>query len=128
MLLGFAVVALLVGLSSQRRVARQAREGAAYANLKTGLLVEAVEGAETIKAGAGGWRFLSRWLDVSARTIANDLKMRHLSENVGYLGASLQQLSLIHIYRAPLKKTSAGAPGVEWGGVELWQMPGFGAK
>ena len=45
-LLGFAVVALLVGLSSQRRVARQAREGAAYANLKTGLLVEAVEGAE----------------------------------------------------------------------------------
>ncbi|WP_232625881.1 ATP-binding cassette domain-containing protein [Achromobacter deleyi] len=92
-LLGFAVVALLVGLSSQRRVARQAREGAAYANLKTGLLVEAVEGAETIKAGAGGWRFLSRWLDVSARTIANDLKMRHLSENVGYLGASLQQLS-----------------------------------
>ena len=44
-LLGFAVVALLVGLSSQRRVARQAREGAAYANLKTGLLVEAVEGA-----------------------------------------------------------------------------------
>ena len=29
----------------------------------------------------------------SARTIANDLKMRHLSENVGYLGASLQQLS-----------------------------------
>ena len=92
-LLGFALVALFIGLASQRRIARQAKEGAAYANLKTGLLVEAVEGAETIKAGAGGWRFLSRWLDVSARTIANDLKMRHLSENVGYLGGSIQQLS-----------------------------------
>lgn len=92
-LLGFALIALLVGLASQRRIARQAKEGAAYANLKTGLLVEAVEGAETIKAGAGGWRFLSRWLDVSARTIANDLKMRHLSEHVGYLGGSIQQLS-----------------------------------
>lgn len=92
-LLGFALAALLIGLSAQRRIERQAREGAAYANFKTGLLVEAVEGAETIKAGAGGWRFLARWLDVSARTIANDLKMRHLSENVGYLGGTMQQLS-----------------------------------
>lgn len=92
-LLAFALVALGIGLASQRRIALQAKEGAAYANLKTGLLVEAVEGAETIKAGAGGWRFLSRWLDVSARTIANDLTMRHLSENVGYLGGTVQQLS-----------------------------------
>lgn len=92
-LLVFALAALIIGLSSQRRVARQAKEGAGYANLKTGLLVEAVEGAETIKAGAGGWRFLLRWLEVSAQTIVNDLKLRHLSENVGYLGASVQQLS-----------------------------------
>lgn len=92
-LLAFALIALCIGLVSQRRIERQAKEGAAYANLKTGLLVEAVEGAETVKAGAGGWRFLSRWLDVSARTIANDLKMRHVSENVGYLGGTVQQLS-----------------------------------
>lgn len=92
-LLAFALAALFIGLSTQRRVARQARDGAAYANVKTGLLVEAVEGAETIKAGAGGWRFLSRWLEVSAQTIVNDLKLRHLSENVGYLGGSVQQLS-----------------------------------
>lgn len=92
-LLLFAVVALVIGISARKQVARHARSGAAYSNLKTGLLVEAIEGAETIKAGSGGWRFLSRWLHVNGCSIENDLKMRHASENTGYLAATVQQLS-----------------------------------
>ena len=38
-----------------------ARKATAAGNRKTGLLVEAVEGAETIKSGQGGWRMLGRW-------------------------------------------------------------------
>lgn len=92
-LFAFAVVALLIGVSAKRQVARQAKDGAAYANLKTGLLVEAVEGVETIKAGSGGWRFLSRWIEVNALSIANDLKLRRTSESTGYIAGSIQQLS-----------------------------------
>lgn len=92
-LLVFAIIALVIGISARRKVARQAKEGAAYSNLKTGLLVEAVEGAETIKAGSGGWRFLSRWIDVNTRSIESDLKIRHASENTGYLAGTVQQLS-----------------------------------
>lgn len=92
-LLGFAILALVVGVSARKQVARQAREGAAFSNMKTGLLVEAVEGVETIKAGSGGWRFLSRWVHVNSLGIANDLKMRHTSESTGYLAGMIQQLS-----------------------------------
>lgn len=92
-MLAFAVVALVVGLSAQRKVSKQAKESASLTNVKTGLLVEAVEGAETIKAGAGGWRFLSRWLDVSTRGISSDLKMRHASERTSYMAGAVQQLS-----------------------------------
>jgi ATP-binding cassette, subfamily C, bacterial LapB len=89
----FGLVALAVGLSIRRRIMQQAQEGAALSNMKTGLLVEAVEGMETIKAGSGHWKFLSRWLGVNTETIQNDLKMRHLNESVGHMSASIQQVS-----------------------------------
>lgn len=91
--LGFGIVALLIGISIRRKVTQLAQEGAALSNMKTGLLVEAVEGAETIKAGAGGWKFLSRWLAVTGQTIYSDLRMRNASEGVGYLSGTIQQIS-----------------------------------
>jgi ATP-binding cassette subfamily C protein LapB len=89
----FAVLALVLGLSIRRQIMWQAREGAAMSNMKTGLLVEAVEGIETIKAGSGGWKFLSRWINVNQMTIHNDLKMRRATESVGYVSATVQQIS-----------------------------------
>ncbi|MEY3699614.1 MAG: hypothetical protein RL631_2267, partial [Pseudomonadota bacterium] len=89
----FAVLALLLGVSIRRQIMWQAREGAAMSNMKTGLLVEAVEGIETIKAGSGGWKFLSRWINVNQMTIHNDLKMRRATESVGYVSATVQQIS-----------------------------------
>ena len=89
----FGGVALLIGFSIRKKIMYQAKEGAALSNLKTGLLVEAVEGIETIKAGSGGWKFLSRWIGVNSKTIDSDLKMRSASESVGYLSATIQQIS-----------------------------------
>lgn len=91
----FAVLSVLIGLSIRKKVMQYARDGASFSNLKTGLLVEAVEGIETIKAGSGGWPFLSRWIDVNARTIQSDLKSRGASESVGYFSAAIQQISYV---------------------------------
>lgn len=88
-----ALVALWLGLAIRRRIALQALDGAALSNMKTGLLVEAVEGIETIKAGSGHWKFLSRWIGVNQDTIRNDLRMKTLNDSVGYLAAAVQQLS-----------------------------------
>jgi ATP-binding cassette subfamily C protein LapB len=54
----FGGIALMVGLGIRSKVKALAKETAALSNMRTGLLVEAVEGIETIKAGSGGWKFL----------------------------------------------------------------------
>ncbi|MGE6360404.1 type I secretion system permease/ATPase [Psychrobacter glacincola] len=92
-----AVVAILMGLSARKRIDAIAAEGATASYYKTGLLVEAVEGVETIKAGAGNWKFLSRWLDVMNTTIKNDLDMKHANDNLTYFTQLLQQVSYVGI-------------------------------
>lgn len=89
----FGLIGLRIALSIRSRIMQQAQEGAALSNMKTGLLVEAVEGMETIKAGSGHWKFLSRWIGVNQDTIRNDLRLRTLNESVGYMSASIQQIS-----------------------------------
>lgn len=90
-----AVLALTVGLMFRQRVRRLATEGQREVNMKTGMLVETVEGAETIKATHGGWSFLSKWLDLCSKTIQNDLKMRHTNDSLQYFMASMQQFSFV---------------------------------
>ncbi len=91
--LTFAALALLIGVAGRRAFEQLAGQAAALTNLKTGLLVEAVEGIETIKGGSGGWKLLSRWVAVNGKTIQNDLQMRHNSDNITYWSAAVQQLS-----------------------------------
>lgn len=93
--LTIGVVALVVGLMYRRRVRLLAAESQREVNMKTGMLVETVEGAETIKSTHGGWFFLSKWLDLSSKTIQNDLKMRHTSDSLQYFMASMQQFSFV---------------------------------
>ena len=89
----FGLISIFVGLSIRKRVMQLAKESAALSNLKTGLLVEAVEGIETIKAGSGGWKFLSHWVGVNSKTVMSDLKTRGATESVSYLSSSIQQIS-----------------------------------
>lgn len=88
----FGVVAVIIGAFARRRANALAESGARFSNLKTGLLVEAVEGMETIKSGSGGWKFLSRWLKLNHTTIANDLSLRRNSERLTYMAAAMQQI------------------------------------
>jgi ATP-binding cassette subfamily C protein LapB len=88
-----ALIALTVGWLSRRKIEQYTLESAQFNNLKTGLLVETVEGIETIKSGGGNWKFLSRWIQNNQKTIGTDLKTRHLNDGVNYTSQTLQQLS-----------------------------------
>lgn len=87
-----ALVVLYLGWAMRQQTMLHARQSAGLSNLKTGLLVEAVEGIETIKAGSGGWKFLSRWINANSTTIQSDLQMRRNSEGVNYWVSAVQQL------------------------------------
>lgn len=92
-----AVIGVSMGITSRKKIDAIAAEGAAASYQKTGILVEAVEGIETIKAGQGNWKFLSRWLNIMNITTNNDLKMRHANDNLNYTIQMLQQASYIGI-------------------------------
>lgn len=92
-----AVIGLALGLSSRHKMDKSAAEGAAASYAKTGILVETVEGMETIKSGAGHWKFLSRWLNVMDTTVKNDMTVKHINENLNYAVQMLQQISYVGI-------------------------------
>lgn len=91
----FMVASLIVGLMYRKRISAAASSGAGAGNNKMGLLVEAVDGAETIKATGSAWQFLSRWNLQSREAVKQDVLIRHLSETSTYIGATLQQYSYI---------------------------------
>ncbi|MDO8278957.1 MAG: ATP-binding cassette domain-containing protein [Burkholderiaceae bacterium] len=91
----FLLLAMLSGSVLSRRVAGHASASMQAANMKTGLLVETVEGAETIKAGMGGWRFLSRWLEITESSMASEARIREHSEAAAHANALLQQSSYV---------------------------------
>jgi ATP-binding cassette subfamily C protein LapB len=93
--LGFLVLSLATGLYSRRAVVALAQRAIAASNYKAGLLVETVEGAETLKAGQGGWRMLSRWMRTTDEARDSELHSRHISEHAQHLIAAFQQLSYV---------------------------------
>lgn len=89
------IFSVAIGIVMRNKVDHHAKQATAAANMKTGLLVEVIEGAETIKAGGGGWAALSRWLDVVEESIKHELANRNISEKSGYFAAVLQQISYV---------------------------------
>jgi len=95
--LSFFVICVIIGLASRRKIDALAKNMDAAVNLKTGLLVETVEGAESIKSGQGGWRMLSRWMSTTDDVRDYELKMRDVSEHSKNIVASFQQVSYLSL-------------------------------
>ncbi|OZI39398.1 ABC transporter [Bordetella genomosp. 1] len=89
----FLVLSLSMALWHAGRIRQLMMRGTAASNLRIGLLVETVEGAEIIKSGQGGWRMLGRWLGATDEARDIDLQMRHLNELAQYRAAAMQQLA-----------------------------------
>lgn len=93
--LAFFMVSLLLGFSFKRQTEQHTRESQAASNRKLGLLVEAVDSAETIKAQGLRWHFQNRWNALTAQNVMEDRKVRHINESSSYYAATLQQLSYV---------------------------------
>ena len=91
----FLVVCLAIGLYYRHQIEVLTQKTTQASNLKTGLLVETIEGAETIKSGQGGWRMLQRWMQNTHEARISELEMRHVSEHSQYWIAALHQMSYV---------------------------------
>jgi ATP-binding cassette subfamily C protein LapB len=91
----FLVISLAFGFVMKDRIDSHALKSTDASNRKTGLLVEAIEGAETIKSGAGSWGILSKWIDTSEVAMEHDMALRSITEKTSYVSALLQQISYV---------------------------------
>lgn len=106
--LAFFILSIGNGLYYHKRIESFAGKAMAASNLKTGLLVETVEGAETIKSGQGGWRMLSRWMKTTDDARECELQMRNISEHSQHLTAAFQQFSYVLLVAAGALMVSKG--------------------
>jgi len=91
----FFIFSLALGLAYRRRIEVHTKNSSSLTNMKLGLLVEAVEGAESIKATGSAWQILTRWDRMNRQSVEDDAKTRHYSETSTYLSGFMQQLSYI---------------------------------
>jgi ATP-binding cassette, subfamily C, bacterial LapB len=89
----FLFLSLAMGFYFKRKSDRLAEVVYHASNFKTGLLVESIEGAETIKSGQSGWRMLQRWMNSTDEARASELEMRTVTENAQHITAAFQQVS-----------------------------------
>jgi ATP-binding cassette subfamily C protein LapB len=104
----FFVLSVAIGLYYRNRVEAFARQATAAGNRKTGLLVEAVEGAETIKSGQGGWRMLSQWMRTTDEARDYEMQTRAIQEHAQHLMASFQLISYVLMVAAGALLVSKG--------------------
>jgi ATP-binding cassette subfamily C protein LapB len=95
--LAFLLLSLLVGMVMRKRILSHTAGSIAHSNMKWGLLVQSVEGIETLKSTGAGWQFLNRWNALSREALTDDLKIRRLHETGSFIAALLQQLSYVSI-------------------------------
>lgn len=89
----FFVLSLVAAFFFKNKIELLTQQSVAASNKKLGLLVEAVESAETLKASGHGYSTLSKWNALSEDAIHDDIAIRHYSELSGYIAAFLQQVS-----------------------------------
>ena len=91
----FLVISIWIGLKSTHEIEARSHQASIASMRKTGLLVESIEGAETLKSGQGGWRQLSVWQNLSDAARSEELKLKNISESAQHSIQAFQQIAYI---------------------------------
>lgn len=90
-----AVIFLLMviyGVLQHYRIRTYSRKKFTTLNRKQGLLLETIQGLETIKTNNIFNALSSRWNNLSTETLENDMGIRHISESTAYTAQFFQQV------------------------------------
>lgn len=93
-------VALCTGLLFQRAIRRATRQSQAVSNRSAGLLVEAVDGAESLKSQCGEWAVQARWNALVDEAGAADQEIRKFTSLSQNMTVTLQQISYVALIAA----------------------------
>lgn len=108
----FLILTLSFGLICKIKTEKISSNLTSANNLKMGLLVETIEGAESIKSGQAGWRMLSKWTSLSNQARDDESKIRLISDRASNISALFQQCSYISL-------VAGGSLLVQQGGITM---------
>jgi len=89
-----ALAAALVACAKLRVLSRRQLEAGFRRN---GLLVESIQGAETIKAFGAGWRFAERWREATAEIAAMSLRARSAMASAATVAQTLGSVAYVGV-------------------------------
>lgn len=101
-------VALISALVFTRAIEKLTAENMAESNRKNGLMIEAVDGIESVKAAGGEWKMLDRYSGLTASIANNELKLRELTTLSANMAQVIQQLTYVGLIAAGAYAISAG--------------------
>lgn len=93
--LALVPISFLVGWLLRRPIEELTELNMAESNRKNGLLIEAIDGVESIKAANAEWKLLDRWRHLTAIIGDGELKMKALSSFSTSITQTLQQIIYI---------------------------------
>ena len=99
---------LLIGLAMKGPIERYTAEHMEESNKKNGLLIEAIDGIESVKAASAEWKIKDRWRDLTLIISDTELKSRMLTTISTSSAQSIQQLSYVGIIAAGAYAISSG--------------------
>ena len=93
-------LAAMAGMFFRQPIERLTAAHMVESNRKNGLLIEAIDGIESVKAAAGEWKMLDRWRALTATIANSEVRLRNLSTLAGNLTQTVQQLSYVALVAA----------------------------
>lgn len=88
-------VALLLGLTTQWRLRELTRQQLMRNNERQGVLVDAIRGAESIRAGNATWRFSQEWQDMTASIDGYSIQQKAINNFTSVTTSSLSTLAYV---------------------------------
>jgi ATP-binding cassette subfamily C protein LapB len=90
-------LAFFIGMAFRKPIEEATERNMAESNYKNGLLIEAIDGIESVKAASGEWKLLERWRSLTARIAESDLALKSMSTLSTNLTQTLQQVTYVGI-------------------------------
>ncbi|WP_341328735.1 type I secretion system permease/ATPase [Methylotuvimicrobium sp. KM2] len=99
---------LLPGLLAQPVLARLSRQHLHEGAIKNGVLLEAIENLETIKASRAEGRLLQKWENLTAELSSQEIKARSITTLLSYAASMTQQFCYVGVIIVGVYQISAG--------------------
>jgi len=101
-------ISLIAAYAFARLIRNDTNKAQENGNRKNGILVEALDAAETIKSNVGGWHMLSGWNHLVDRVHDHDQQVRRWSTIAGSTFGFLQQVSYVGVMVIGVSLISTG--------------------